>query len=777
MNLVLKPAQKPSPHSEVPAAAEQPRKSVSRQMQERFERRRLWRHGVAVTYVAVMATYLAWRLTIINPHSLGLSIAYFTADFIGFILGVSTIIASWNYRHREPLPAPVGLSVDVFVPTYREPLHIIRRTVMAAKAIGYPHGTIILDDGKRDEVKALAEELGLRYLRRPENLHAKAGNLNYGLAHSRADFVMVFDADHIAMPHALDLMLGFFSDEKVAMVQTPQDYYNTDAFQYMNAKRSGALWHDQSFFYSLVQSSADAVNAASCVGTGVVYRRAALDRIGGIPVDTVTEDMHTSLKLHKAGYQTVYLNEPIAYGVAAADLAEYYKTRHRWAHGNLHAAAHENLLFCKGLTPAQRFHYFALNICYFEGVQQLLLFAIPVISLLFGLQPFTITIFNVLVVMLFPFISYLLLQEIGCGFSRYWANEMFSMARWPVHILAMAGLFKRKMMFRSSAKNVEGKLNWRLMAPQLTVVAASLIATGIGIYQLHGDFTAGPLFRFFYNLIVNLSVAHADLTSPLPNGYTMDLVAIAGFWALYGVARALLFMMKARKDARRSHSFFRFNLPLPVILEGRDGGYGRTLSISEEGMRFCDLRAGLHVVPKSPVALTLVTPAGQTRVRLAVERVEGREIEGRFLFDTVEQRDWLANSLYSVDWHHEFRHRTAYFLTPSDVLSGWLAGKSTIRQKHSEWDAMLYRRSRRENPTNKFFGVIAQFATHSRHASCIAFQPLEIGETIYITSFSEKQIGQYEAIVEGLEPVASLGRKGLDGASINRYRLRLVAGM
>src|SRR5260370_30976547 len=126
-------------------------------------------------------------------------------------------------------------------------------------------------------MKAWAEGLGLRYPPRGPNITAKAGNPNYGLAHSPADFVMVLDADHIVLPHALDTTLGFFRDACVAMVQTPQDYYNVDAFQFINA-RNGALWHDQSFFYRIAQPCSDSPNGAACAGTCRVHRPSAHTR-------------------------------------------------------------------------------------------------------------------------------------------------------------------------------------------------------------------------------------------------------------------------------------------------------------------------------------------------------------------------------------------------------------------------------------------------------------------------------------------------------------------
>ncbi|HEY5638245.1 MAG TPA: glycosyltransferase, partial [Burkholderiales bacterium] len=372
---------------------------VSARIAGRFESRAGRRRSAAIAYIATAAAYLGWRTTIIAPDSAALSWAYLVAEFLGFVLGLSTLLDSWDYRHREPPPALPDRTVDVFVPVYREPLAIIRRTLRAAAGIRYPHQTWVLDDGNRDDVRILAQSLGLRYLARPENRNAKAGNLNFGLAHSEAEFVAVFDADHVAMPHALEVMLGFFEDASVAMVQTPQDYFNTDAFQYINPRGKPGLWHDQSFFYNVVQSCRDGRNAVSCVGTGVVYRRSALRAIGGIPEETLTEDLHTSLKLHKAGWRAVHLNEPVAYGIAAADVADYYRTRYRWAHGNLAALRIERVLTCRGLDMRQRLSYLATGLIYLEGWQQLLLFAVPPCALVFGLRPFDISIFNVLVVL------------------------------------------------------------------------------------------------------------------------------------------------------------------------------------------------------------------------------------------------------------------------------------------------------------------------------------------------------------------------------------------
>ncbi len=732
--------------------------SVSRQMQEKFARRKLWRRIMALTYVTTLLTYLSWRYTIINPESLGLSLAYYIAECVGFILGLKAVFNSWNYNHRDPIPSPPGLKVDVLLPVYKEPLEIIRHTVMAAKNISYPHRTIILDDGKRDDLKQLAAELEVDYLRRPDNANAKAGNLNYGLQNSTADYVTVFDADHIAMPHALDLMLGFFIDDKVAMVQTPQDYYNTNAFQYVNAK-NGALWHDQSVFYGISQPCADASNAAECVGTGVTYRRAALDLIGGIPTSTVTEDTHTSLCLHKAGLKTVYINEPVAYGLAAADLSEYYKTRHRWGFGNLQAVREENVLFCKGLTLKQKLHYFFLSVIYLEGWQQLLIFLIPCLTLIFGLQSFTVTVFNTLVIMTFPFISYALLQEIGCGFTRYWANEIFSMARWPVYISASAGVFSSKIRFRSSHKTSRGVVSWRLMAPQLFIMVLSIASIIIGVFHMiNTGFRTGPIVDYILAIASGVT-PYIDMHTPVSRGFTVDLFILSSVWALYTVARVLHFVQKSRSVANNTHDYFRFDLPIPVITH--KNSYGCISSISEEYARL-SFYGKPHFKNGDILEFTAFLSAGELKLKMQIERSALQNntqiLEGRLLWSSASQRDLLANSLYSVDWHREFLHRHAHFKTPSDIILSCFGFHSETSTK-LEWNAVLL---------NNGYGVISGFSKNNQ-ATLIIFSELTNGN-IYEGMFFGKEGPELLKIeISGKEALHSLAETGLDGAKLRRY--------
>ena len=270
---------------------------------EEFYARHNSRYGVrlivAILFLIFSTAYFTWRSTVFNPEAWGFSIIFFAAEIFGLIITVFTLFITWRVKERRPIKPEPNLKVDVFIPTYNESVDIVRLTALAVKNIRYPHGTWILDDGKRSDIKQLAEELGCKYLTREDNSHAKAGNLNNALKYSEADFIALFDADHVPEENFLDRLLGYFNDPDVAYVQSPQDFYNIDSFQFNNNIKKKLLWHDQTFFYQIGQAGRDYWNATSFCGTTSVVRRSALDAVGGFATETVTEDMHTAVKLQK----------------------------------------------------------------------------------------------------------------------------------------------------------------------------------------------------------------------------------------------------------------------------------------------------------------------------------------------------------------------------------------------------------------------------------------------------------------------------------------------
>lgn len=346
---------------------------------------------IAEVYIIIQQLLSFWTILNgrFNPRSFGYYHAQ--ANLFGVSTGKTVIrLLNDNYRavasrvpmylHKKPI------TVDVFIPVYGEPVDEIRETAVAARDAYGLHATHILDDGKSDEVKVLAEVLGINYIRRPENKNAKAGNINYALSQTSGDFFLILDADFVAKPTILYETIPFFDNDNLAFVQTPQVYGNTTNFVAMAAN------HMQDIFYSLIQSGKNRFNAAFCVGTNVIFRRSAIEQIGGIYDKSKSEDIWTSLMLHERGYESIYIPSVLAIGKTPETLKAYSKQQLRWATGSFEILLRHNPLFARKLTIDQRIQYFLSTTYYLVGFATLLLLLLPPLQIYFNLSPISVNI-------------------------------------------------------------------------------------------------------------------------------------------------------------------------------------------------------------------------------------------------------------------------------------------------------------------------------------------------------------------------------------------------
>lgn len=274
------------------------------------------------------------------------------------------------------------VSVDVLITVYGEPLAVIRRTVEAALAIRGRHGTYILDDGDSDQVRDLAAELGAGYIRRLGNSGAKAGNVNHALSVAKADFFVILDADFVAVPEFLEESLPHMVDEHVAFVQSPQVYGN------MHNVISRGAGYMQSMFYRFVQPGRNQFNAAFCVGTNVLFRRAAVMDIGGMYTQSKSEDVWTSLILHERGWRSVFVPMRLAVGDAPETIEAYSKQQLRWATGGFEILlTHNPFSRRRRLSTDQRLQYFVTATHYLTGIAPGLLLLVPALEVFFDLRP------------------------------------------------------------------------------------------------------------------------------------------------------------------------------------------------------------------------------------------------------------------------------------------------------------------------------------------------------------------------------------------------------
>ena len=272
---------------------------------------------LAVITVLTGINYVVWRVFFsLNLEAWWIAIPLVVAEAYSLFDVTLFAMTMWRARTRPKPPAPnAGLTVDVFITTYNEPIDMVIETARAARDIRYPHDTWILDDGARDEMRLAAEEIGVGYIKRGDDwtnrpLHAKAGNLNNALMSTHGEFMLILDADQIPDPRILDATLGYFADPLVALVQTPQEFGNVPD--------SDPLGSQAPLFYGPIQQGKDGWNAAFFCGSNAILRREALMQLGVVKyVTEVERAVHTGLrgasKVMKQALKTEGSKDPVVH--------------------------------------------------------------------------------------------------------------------------------------------------------------------------------------------------------------------------------------------------------------------------------------------------------------------------------------------------------------------------------------------------------------------------------------------------------------------------------
>ncbi len=350
-----------------------------------------------LTLLSVLASsrYIWWRvsstLDFDNTLDWVLGILLVAAELYAFVILLLGAFQTVHVLERKPVPLPRDRSdwptVDVFIPTYNEPLEVVRPTVLAAQALDWPADKLrvhLLDDGCRAEFRAFALRARVNYIVRAEHKHAKAGNLNHALGVTDGELIAIFDSDHIATRSFLQLTVGWFvRDPRLGMLQTPHHFYNADPIE-RNLGQFRRVPNEGELFYSHVQGGNDFWNATFFCGSCAIIRRSGLVAVGGIATGSVTEDALTSLELQRIGYGTAYLNVRQAAGLATDTLAAHIGQRVRWAQGMAQILRVSNPLFGRGLGLGQRLCYLNASLHFLYGLPRLIFLLGPLAYLLLG---------------------------------------------------------------------------------------------------------------------------------------------------------------------------------------------------------------------------------------------------------------------------------------------------------------------------------------------------------------------------------------------------------
>ncbi|AGO53138.1 UDP-forming cellulose synthase catalytic subunit [Serratia plymuthica] len=454
-----------------------------------------------VLSLTVSCRYLWWRYTATlnwdDPLSLICGLLLLAAETYAWVVLVLGYFQTVWPLNRQPVPLPADSAtwptIDLMVPTYNEDLGVVKPTIYAALGIDWPKEKVniyLLDDGNRPEFKAFAEEVGVKYIARPTHEHAKAGNINNALKQATGEFVAIFDCDHVPTRSFLQLTMGwFFKDKKLAMLQTPHHFFSPDPFE-RNLGRFRQTPNEGTLFYGLVQDGNDMWDATFFCGSCAILRRSALDEIGGIAVETVTEDAHTSLRLHRRGHTSAYIRIPQAAGLATESLSAHIGQRIRWARGMVQIFRLDNPLFGKGLKLAQRLCYANAMLHFLSGIPRLIFLTAPLAFLLLHayiiFAPALAIALYVLPHMIHASLTNSRIQ--GKYRHSFWSEIYETVLAWYIARPTTVALFNpHKGKFNVTAKGglvEEEHVDWVITRPYMFLVVLNLAGLIFGAWRM-----------------------------------------------------------------------------------------------------------------------------------------------------------------------------------------------------------------------------------------------------------------------------------------------------
>ena len=562
-------------------------------------------HFFAVTAVVVGIAYLIWRwLFTIDLGYWYIALPLILAETHNILgLGLFTL-ALWDVDASPPW-RPVDstkLRVAVLIPTLNEPEEVLLPTIAAALAMQPAHETWVLDDGRRPEVHKLAMELGAHYLTRPDNSHYKAGNLNYAMDFIQADIFAVFDADHVAGSDFLRHTLCYFDDPKVAVVQTPQDFYNTDSFEHQQRSSEEAIFHEEAVFYRVIAPGKNAWDGAFWCGTSSLVRSEALKDVGGVATESVTEDLHTTIRMNRKGWKGVYHNEVLARGLAPADSIQYMVQRNRWAVGAMQVLRFENPVFSRGLTFGQRLSFMTTILAWFDSWRTLTFILLPAAVIFTGASPINAPGHVYVPAFLLAFLSqFFALRLLARGYYPPILSLVFEMLRLPAVLPATLAVFnpKKRRAFRvtSKAANDDRK---KINPPQILVALMAISSLSI---------------VWFLATIFGYTPASYGANAPAVIG--SFIFACGNFWLIMIAVKRI----RADQYAGNRRNGFRFD----VFLRGELLGEACVIrDVSLTGARVESTVAGLERGQR----IDLVVKADETSHALKAEVVRVRPVAG-----------------------------------------------------------------------------------------------------------------------------------------------------
>ncbi|VEP15483.1 Glycosyl transferase family 2 [Hyella patelloides LEGE 07179] len=642
-----------------------------------------WSRAIVIAILLGLTIYyVSWRslstLNLSSPLNGTFSIALFSLEMFTLFNSSLQLFLMLRVKNRQREANSVSVqvidgtfnpSVDILIPTYDEPAFILKRTIIGCQAIDYGNKTVyLLDDTRRPDIEQLAAELGCEYRTRPHNDHAKAGNLNYTIPHTKGEFIVIFDADFIPTKNFLHRTLGFFQDKTVALVQTPQSFYNVDPIA-RNLGLEDILTPEEEVFYRQLQPIKDGAGSVVCSGTSFLVRRKALESIGGFVTDSLSEDYFTGIRLSAKGYRLVYLDEKLSAGLAAENISAHATQRLRWARGTLQAFfIKSNPLTIPGLNILQRLAHLEGLLHWFTSIASVFFLLMPLAYAFLNIIPIRATTDEIL----YFFLPYYIIQITVFSWLNYRSRSAilsgiyglvlaFPLALTVVQVI-LNPFSKGFKVTPKGTKSDRFNFNWKLALPLLVLFT----------------FTA-------YSLWANLS---ACWIAEMNGEYTYSLEHVRGLglgwiWSSYNlitIGAALLILLDVPKPDLNEWFNLRRTVKIKVKEITNQDFFGITTLISEVGADISLTQAEIPRLSKGetiPIELTILEDniilSGQ------ITNVSPCEdfLKAHIKFDplTPEQQRQLVTLLFCRPGQWKKKN------TPGELASVWLLFKILLRPK------------------------------------------------------------------------------------------------
>lgn len=604
--------------------------------------------------IIVCSVYLIWRFFFTLPFQYGLvaaigGIILFIAEFASMVEGLINLkYIGFSKKLEKPVvPHEYFPDVDVLIATHSESPDLLARTVNGCLHMNYPDPKkvhiYLCDDGNRPEILELAKTMDVGCFQLADNKEAKAGNLNNALRHTASPLIVTFDADMIPQPKFLMETVPYFflpkmineagewrfrteeeidPEYKMGFVQTPQNFYNPDLFQF-NFGCEQTIPNEQDYFFKEVNVGRNNTNSPIYAGSNTMITRESLEAVGYIHTNNITEDFATGIDIQAHGFSCYAVDEVLASGLAPDDFAQLIQQRQRWGRGCVQTILSKDFLF-SDLPFRTKMSYFNCLSYWWTFARRAVFILAPILFVLFDLVLIRASLLELLLIWAPSYLIFSYTIKMTSGKIRVtrWSNItdtiLFPYLIFPI-ICETLGLSLRKFAVTDKSGHRKRSAHFYYAIPHIILFAGNTLALLIVLWNMFTTRSIGSIFVLFW-LITN------------------------GYYLLM----AILFMT-GRVNLNETAVY---NTPILMHFSSRYGeGYARTRTISESGFSFVvPDKTGLEKGKNLEFQLT--DGSEQTTVPAEILSVT-KDTDGWLIKTRIQKKDRQNYALWQMIYGHE----------------------------------------------------------------------------------------------------------------------------